>query len=266
MRLTEIGISMINTAIAIYLQHAYEDEVLRRNHELRFDERWPIERALAEFEKEDKPLASYVLRLGSQHYPHMKMALWEAYFHGEYVFAVDRHDGFDFHASAEDLKAWFAIKAKNYLLKKKIEDAWYEAGLPTLRRLKEERLSRTDVLRAFSGHRILIVDNDPDAAAIVEMILRAEGYVCVRAAGFQEALRCLQAPDASTFGLALVDMLLTDGTGRDVVAAIRQRPSTQDIPVILVSAMNEDAAETMCIDACLRKPYAAQDLVQIVTD
>ena len=265
MRLEDITPSLVNTAIDIYLAHAYEDAVLRESHRVTFDESASMGAVLEHFEREEAKLASYSLRLGCEHYPHMKLAMWEAYFHNEYVFAVDRHDGFDFHHVGEDYEAWLGVKSRNFQVKTAIETAWYEAGVPTLRKVKEDRLSQSDVLREFSGHSLLLVDNDADAVAVLEMILSHAGYRCVCADSMVEVQAILEDDEqAARCGMALIDLMLSDGSGMDVVKMIRACPATQDIPILVTSAMNRSDVLLRTADGYLRKPFSADHLVEVV--
>jgi DNA-binding response OmpR family regulator len=65
---------------------------------------------------------------------------------------------------------------------------------------------------------ILVVEDDPVTRAYLADNLTADGYTTVVAAGIQEGLHLLQTtfPD-----LALVDVNLPDGSGLDVVRAVR---------------------------------------------
>src|SRR4051812_30988956 len=58
--------------------------------------------------------------------------------------------------------------------------------------------------------RILIVDDDEDLQAFLELALRSEGYVVTMAESVSEASSLL---DAQWFDLALVDVRLPDGSG-----------------------------------------------------
>ncbi|MBN2713378.1 MAG: response regulator [Planctomycetes bacterium] len=265
MLLKDMTPQLVNRAIEIYMEHAYDDDALREAHMVRFDPESCNGSILCRFEREDAKLKAYHLRLGCQHYPHMKLALWEAYYRDEYVFAVDRHDGFDFNKTGPDYEAWLGIKSRNFVIKDKIEKAWYEEGIPTLRSLKEERMSRSDILRAFSGHRVLVVDNDADAGAIIQMILMSEGYGCRWAGSLKETLELLDDPDfLSSCGMALVDVMLTDGSGMEVIKHLRARPETQQIPIALTSAMSGRDIDMTNADGYLQKPYSAEDLRDLV--
>lgn len=82
----------------------------------------------------------------------------------------------------------------------------------------------------------LLVDDLPDALAIVETAVQTafEGVACVRARGVREALALI---GERPFELALVDLSLGDGHGRDVIAQLAQR---QPACAIVVSTIHDD--------------------------
>lgn len=266
MKLDHITPAMVNQAVTIYLRHAYSDESLREAHTVRFEQD-DVEAILAEWEREDGKLRSYTLRLGCEHYPHMKLALWEAYEKNNFVFAVDRHDGFEFDNTDQGFENWLGVKSKNFKVKADIENAWYEAGLPTMRRMREEKLTQSDILREFSDYEVLLVDNDGDATAIMEVILSTDGYGCRKAGSIADVQAIMDDDEArSRCGLALVDLLLSDGSGIQVVRKLREMPGTKDIPIVLTSAMNPQDVSLDEVDGYLRKPYSADDLRAVVED
>lgn len=83
---------------------------------------------------------------------------------------------------------------------------------------------------------VLLVDDLPDALAIVQAAVQAAfaGAQCTLARGAHEALRCIEA---QPFELALVDLQLGDGHGRDVIARLAQH---QPGCAIVVSTIHDD--------------------------
>lgn len=84
--------------------------------------------------------------------------------------------------------------------------------------------------------RVLLIDDLPDALAIVQSAVQAAfaGTQCTQARGAREALLLV---DAQPFDLALVDLALGDGHGRDVIARLAQR---QPGCAIVVSTIHDD--------------------------
>jgi hypothetical protein len=83
----------------------------------------------------DGRVRGYALRLGSAHYPHLKLQVVNCDHSGIWVFAVDTHDGLRLDRLHPDAAACERIQAKNRLLKDEIERAWEAAGLLTFNAL-----------------------------------------------------------------------------------------------------------------------------------
>jgi CheY-like chemotaxis protein len=80
---------------------------------------------------------------------------------------------------------------------------------------------------------ILVVEDDPEAAELLETILRREGCEVLHArdgADALEAARELPRPD-----LVLLDLELPVMDGRSVLEALRSDPTTSGIPVVVLS-------------------------------
>jgi two-component system, OmpR family, response regulator len=107
--------------------------------------------------------------------------------------------------------------------------------------------------------RILVVEDENSIAAFVVKGLTAEGHAVERAATAADAIGLGQAYD---FDLILLDLILPDGNGIDVLKRVRSvRP---DVPVIIVSAIGEVDEKVSLLDAgaddYLVKPFAFAEL------
>ncbi|MFA7693445.1 MAG: response regulator [Candidatus Hydrogenedentales bacterium] len=88
------------------------------------------------------------------------------------------------------------------------------------------------------GHRqVMIVDDDPDALALMERILSDEGYELVMVSNATEVgLRAAQtAPD-----LILLDFLMPEINGFDVCRALRNNEMTRNIPIMAVTCLDKE--------------------------
>jgi two-component system alkaline phosphatase synthesis response regulator PhoP len=84
---------------------------------------------------------------------------------------------------------------------------------------------------------ILLVDDDPDLRDSLQIILEKNGYTVRTASNGQEALEALKAkkPD-----LMILDiMMATDTEGFDLAYELKNRPSSQDLPIILLTSFLE---------------------------
>lgn len=107
--------------------------------------------------------------------------------------------------------------------------------------------------------RILLVEDEDGIASFVVKGLSAEGHAVERAQGAKEALDFALAHD---YDMVLLDLLLPDGNGRDVLAAMRATKT--DLPVIVISALGEvdDKVELLDLgaDDYISKPFAFAEL------
>jgi CheY-like chemotaxis protein len=80
---------------------------------------------------------------------------------------------------------------------------------------------------------ILVVDDDPKAVEIIAIHLRDTGYAIVRAYGGREAIEaaCRLLPD-----LIVLDLMMPEVNGFDVVLALKNRIDTARIPVLVVTS------------------------------
>ena len=90
----------------------------------------------------------------------------------------------------------------------------------------------------IAGHpaRILIVDDEPQHRQLLEVMLAPEGFLLLTAASGEEALAMVarQPPD-----LILLDALMPGLDGYQVAARIKGNVATRNIPVIMVSGLDD---------------------------
>ena len=110
--------------------------------------------------------------------------------------------------------------------------------------------------------RILVVDRDASALAVIRSILRAQDWEVIDARTGAEALQKarLEAPDAVISEIKLPDM-----GGPDLCRALRQRNETATTPILVLSAGGGVAERVACLRAgasdYLVKPPDAQELI-----
>ncbi len=80
---------------------------------------------------------------------------------------------------------------------------------------------------------ILVVDDNADDREIIGQILSTAAYAVHACSSGQEALDWLAQNQA---GLVLLDLMIPELSGFDVLTAIRSRPALADLPVLIVSA------------------------------
>jgi len=88
------------------------------------------------------------------------------------------------------------------------------------------------------GLRVLVVDDDPDIRALASVALTQDGHVVSEASSGAEALASI---DAQPFDLLVLDLLMPGQGGLEVLKILRARPVTAALPVVVLTAMDDEA-------------------------
>jgi class 3 adenylate cyclase len=106
--------------------------------------------------------------------------------------------------------------------------------------------------------RILIVDDNPSNRELLGRQLMRAGHTITEAEGGHAALGKLES---ETFDLILLDLMMPDISGYAVLCRLKAEPATSEIPVIMISALDDLDSVIRCIEAgavdYLFKPFDA---------
>ena len=93
---------------------------------------------------------------------------------------------------------------------------------------------------------ILIVDDERHNRELLEVMLKPEGFLLLSAASGEEALATVarQPPD-----LILLDVMMPGMDGYEVAGRIKSDPNTKNIPVILLTALDDRNAKMLGLNA-----------------
>lgn len=109
--------------------------------------------------------------------------------------------------------------------------------------------------------RVLVAEDDADIRELMTAVLRAGGYEVAVARDGEEAFRlaCASPPDA-----AVLDVAMPGIDGYELTRRLRAQPSTEAIPIVLVSAKaaERDAERGAAAGstAYVTKPFSPQEL------
>jgi len=112
------------------------------------------------------------------------------------------------------------------------------------------------------AQRVLVVEDEPDIAALIAYQLTREGYRVETAATGTEALGAVsrEIPD-----LVVLDRMLPGLSGDEVLQALKGEASTKTVPVLVLTAKKEqeDRIEGLELgaDDYLTKPFSPRELV-----
>ena len=118
-----------------------------------------------------------------------------------------------------------------------------------------------------SAISILVADDIEGQRLVLEMLLSVDGYQVVTVPDGKAALDYLkeQTPD-----LAILDVKMPYISGLDVCARMKRVPRLKDIPVIILTALRDDAtmrmAERSKADLVVLKPLEGKDFRGTVSD
>jgi CheY-like chemotaxis protein len=115
--------------------------------------------------------------------------------------------------------------------------------------------------------RIWVVDDEPLLRHAVVSVLEEVGHQTAsfgNAEGLYEHLldRAEELPD-----LLILDHMLPDEDGAQIVHALRERPKYREIPVLFVTAIDGNSAERLVdLAPVVRKPFDFRDLIDAVDE
>ena len=110
--------------------------------------------------------------------------------------------------------------------------------------------------------RILVVDDDDSIRSLLQQELGDAGYLIEEATNGKEALQCIRQnrPD-----LIILDVMMPEMNGFDVAAILKNDPDTMDIPIIVLSVVQDKARGfRIGVDRYLTKPIDTTQLFREV--
>ena len=115
---------------------------------------------------------------------------------------------------------------------------------------------------AAAGEHVLVVDDEPDIAALVAYHLARTGYRVSTAATGGDALA---AAARERPALVVLDLMLPDRSGFDVLERLRADDGTRGVAVLMLTARGAEADRirglSLGADDYLAKPFSPQELV-----
>ncbi|MBI4761148.1 MAG: response regulator [Chloroflexota bacterium] len=109
--------------------------------------------------------------------------------------------------------------------------------------------------------KIMVVDDDKDATALFEEVLKAEGYepITVNDSATAVAIAKRERPD-----LFVLDLMMPEPDGFKLCRMLRKEPEFRFTPIIIVTALNDTDSRIVAIGAgandYLTKPFRLDEL------
>ena len=111
------------------------------------------------------------------------------------------------------------------------------------------------------GRTVLVVEDEPEIAHLIDLHLRHEGLHVLTTAWGEEALTLART---RAIDLITLDMSLPDITGMEVLRRLKADPATREIPVVIVSVIREDHGGHRGAADQASKPFAVEKLLDSV--
>ena len=128
-----------------------------------------------------------------------------------------------------------------------------------------DALDELTIEREPDPFRVLIVDDEPEMADYLSLILEATGMLPRR---LNEPTRILEVLSEFQPDLVLMDIYMPACSGREISSLIRQEPRFVSIPIIFLSSETDKAVQLRAMrvgaDGFLTKPILPEDLSSAV--
>ncbi|NJD19553.1 MAG: response regulator [Gemmatimonadetes bacterium] len=117
------------------------------------------------------------------------------------------------------------------------------------------------------GH-ILVADDEPHIRRILATLLESAGYTVRQACDGREALDALDSPQPPD--VFLLDLMMPEASGMDVLDSIRSHPHHRHTPVIILTAKGQDADRDAALEAgaddFVTKPFSPRKLLSRIQE
>lgn len=115
--------------------------------------------------------------------------------------------------------------------------------------------------------KILIVDDDPTNIFALSAVLRSKGWEIVTANGADRGMKELNS-SSNEIGLVLLDMMMPETDGYEMIRQIRNDDGLRQLPIISVTAQAMKGDREKCIEAgaddYISKPIDVERLLDLL--
>lgn len=115
--------------------------------------------------------------------------------------------------------------------------------------------------------RVLLIEDEPNIIEAIRFILSRDGWHVDTHSDGQTALQAVQnrAPD-----LIILDVMLPNRSGYDILHDLRGNLATQDVPVLMLTARGQkkdrDLAEKLGASRFMTKPFSNGEILDTVRE
>lgn len=117
----------------------------------------------------------------------------------------------------------------------------------------------------FKGSGILIIDDDEDMLQMLDAVLTLDEFAVTQCSDPKLAVRVAEDVNPD---IILLDMMMPEKSGLEVMMEIRSNPLTRQIPILFLSAVGDEAIVVKALkgaDDYVIKPFKTLELVARIT-
>ena len=117
------------------------------------------------------------------------------------------------------------------------------------------------------GGNVLLIEDEPNIIEAIRFILSRDGWsVDVHSDGLT-AVEAVQRRDPD---LVILDVMLPNRSGYDILGDLRSNPGTQALPVMMLTARGQkqdrDLAERLGVNRFMTKPFSNAEVLSSVRE
>jgi len=113
--------------------------------------------------------------------------------------------------------------------------------------------------------RVLVIDDEDVIGAVLRYAFLEQGHETLVADGGRQGIERARAerPDA-----IVLDLMMPEVTGHDVLAALRDDSAEDDVPILVLTAVTQSRERDLCLaegaDRVMTKPFDPREVASVV--
>lgn len=115
--------------------------------------------------------------------------------------------------------------------------------------------------------RVLLIEDEPNIIEAIRFILSRDGW---RVDTHSDGKSALEAVRDRTPHLIILDVMLPNRSGYDILNDLRQTVETQDVPVLMLTARGQkkdrELAERLGANRFMTKPFSNREILDTVRE
>ncbi|MEM8979318.1 MAG: response regulator [Pseudomonadota bacterium] len=114
--------------------------------------------------------------------------------------------------------------------------------------------------------KILLVEDEPNIIEALRFLLSREGWSVLVHSNGADAVARVEREDPD---LVILDVMLPNRSGYDILSELRQRPDARDLPILMLTARGQAKDRERALgagaDAFMTKPFSNDEILATVS-